>query len=67
MEFRDVTDEMDMISTKFSPELMASFSKRVTKLYLNFGMVKSVTFLSMLPNIKVLFIRKNNIISLEGL
>jgi len=67
MEFRDVTDEMDLISTKFTPELMTSFSKRVTKLYLSFGMVKCVKFLLILPNIKVLFLRKNNIVSLEGL
>ena len=44
MEFREVTDEMDMISQKFPDYLIKSFSKRVSKLYLNFGMIKSITF-----------------------
>lgn len=66
MEFRGVTDEMSLIMTKFPSDLMASFAKRLTKLYLNFGMVENVRFLSFLPNVKVLFIRGNKVTSLEG-
>lgn len=66
MEFRGVTDEMNLITTKFPTDLMSSFSKRLTKLYLNFGMMDNVTFLNVLPNVKVLFIRGNRIKSLEG-
>ena len=59
MEFREVTDEMDLIKDKFTPDLIQSMSKRVTKLYLNFGQIKQIRFLHLLPNLKVLFIRKN--------
>jgi hypothetical protein len=32
-----MTNEMDLMQEKLTPELLASFNKRVTKLYLNFG------------------------------
>ena len=58
---------MDMISQKFPDYLMKSFSKRVSKLYLNFGMIESIKFLPIVPNLKVLFLRNNKISSLEGI
>lgn len=66
MEFREVTDEMDMIEGKFPPELMESFSQRLSKLYLNFGYIEKLTFLGLFPNLKVLYIRNNRLASLEG-
>ena len=64
MEFREVTDEMDMIESKFPPYLMESFSKRLTKLYLNFGYVEKLGFLKLFPNLKVLYVRNNKLDSL---
>ena len=66
MEFREVTDEMDMIEGKFPPELMESFSHRLSKLYLNFGYIEKLAFLGLFPNLKVLYIRNNRLASLEG-
>ena len=58
---------MDMLTQKFPEHLLKSFSKRVTKLYLNFGKVASVKFLPIVPNLKVLFLRNNKIKSLNGI
>ena len=66
MEFREVTDEMDLIKIKFPEELLSSFSERLTKLYLNFGMISKLTFLDIFPNMKVFYVRNNKLDSLEG-
>ena len=55
-----------MIKTKFPPDLMTSFSQKLNKLYLNFGMIKSLAFLDLFLNLKVLYIRNNNLKSLNG-
>ena len=58
---------MDLISLKFPEYLLNSMTKRVTKLYLNYDMVKNIEFLSLFPKLKVLFIRNNQIKSLAGI
>jgi Leucine-rich repeat (LRR) protein len=57
---------MDLIKTKFPPPLLESFSERLTKLYLNFGMVESLGFVELFPNMKVLYVRNNKLNSLKG-
>jgi hypothetical protein len=70
MDFRHMTDEMDHIKSgikEFPKELYENFSKRVTKLYLNFGNIKDILFLSDFPNISVLYLSSNCISSLNGI
>lgn len=70
MDFRQLTNEMDLVKagTKDFPKpLYESFCKRVTKLYLNFGKIKEVTFLSDFPSIRVLYLSSNFITSLAGI
>lgn len=57
---------MSLLKTKLPEYLMLDFSKRLVKLFLNFGKVKDITFLSNFPNIRVFFIRDNQISSLKG-
>lgn len=69
MDFRQMTDEMALIRTglkEFPRPLYDNFSKRVTKLYLNFGAIKEITFLADFPNIRLLYLSSNCITSLAG-
>lgn len=70
MDFRQMTTEMSLIQKEemkyFTKQLYENFSKRVTKLYLNFGKIKEITFLYSFPNIKVLYLSSNCINSLAG-
>jgi Leucine-rich repeat (LRR) protein len=67
MEFREVTDELDLIRTKFPKDLLIGFSQRLTKLYLNFGMIKHLSFLDLFPLLKVFYISNNKLTSLQGI
>ncbi len=61
---------MDLIRTapkEFPKELYDNFCKRVTKLYLNFGGIKQITFLADFTKIRVLYISSNSITSLAGI
>ena len=59
MEFRQVTDEMDIIALKFPTEMMASFSRKLIKLFLSFGNITQLSFLEHFPNIKIFYITNN--------
>ena len=59
MEFRQVTDEMDIIALKFPTEMMASFSRKLIKLFLSFGNITQLSFLEHFPNVKIFYITNN--------
>ena len=67
MEFRELTDEMDLIKVKFPKELMDSFSRKLTKLFLSFGKIQNLSFLENFPNIKIFYISNNLLTSLSGI